>query len=122
MSPSDLGSGTFGDCTSDGELAVIRLPSGVLRLVAVGSGREPARLEGPDSGVAAVHFAPDGARLVLQVSDGMRVWDLRGVRQELAKLGLDWDAPVYLPTRQESDDALSAELCPGSSQPHGFGL
>jgi hypothetical protein len=59
------------------------------------TGRELARLEDPDQIDGYAEFSPDGLRLVIAAEDGLRVWDLRRIRAELVKLGLDWDAPPY---------------------------
>src|SRR5437773_1735233 len=75
---------------------------GCFRLVTIATGRELARLEDPDrhggrGAWLAATFTPDGTRLVAPSRDGLRVWDLRAIRRELAALGLDWDAPPYPP-------------------------
>src|SRR5262249_13864710 len=36
-----------------------------------------------------------GTRLSIAAADGLRVWDLRLIRQRLTEMGLDWDAPQY---------------------------
>jgi hypothetical protein len=45
-------------------------------------------------------FTPDGTKLIALSGGkvrGIRVWDLRLIRQHLANMGLDWDAPPYPP-------------------------
>ena len=91
----DLGPGTLMDCTADNSVAVLSLPNGLLRLVEMATGRELAQLEDPDQCNGHVAFSHDGTKLVASAADGLRVWDLPRVRQELTKLGLDWDAPPY---------------------------
>jgi hypothetical protein len=83
---------------------VLGIPDGVYRLVELATGRELARLEDPEQIAAPAVFTPDGTRLVTSATDGLRVWDLRGIRAELTKLGLDWDAPAY-PFTPKSEDA-----------------
>lgn len=90
----DLGPGAIMDATADNALAVLT-GRGVYRLVEMATGREIARLEDPDQQVGLAQFTTDGTKLVAQTSKGVRVWDLRRIRQELVKLGLDWDAPPY---------------------------
>jgi WD40 repeat protein len=90
-----LGPGTPWDATSD--LAVLGQGNGIYRLVELATGRELARLEDPEQNTGAAAFTPDGTKLVVAARDGLRVWDLRRIRAELAKLGLDWDAPAYPP-------------------------
>src|SRR5262249_2811824 len=71
------------------------------------TGRELARLEDPDQYAGQVVFTPDGTKLVALAANGCRVWDLRRLRQELTRLGLDWDAPPYPP-----EDAVPAPTVP----------
>src|SRR5262249_25865626 len=70
-------------------------------LVDPGTGRELARLEDPDQdSPAGLLFSPDGTLLIGLSNDSfcVRVYDLRRIRQGLADLGLDWEAPRYRPT------------------------
>jgi serine/threonine protein kinase/WD40 repeat protein len=90
-----LGPGTPWDVTT--ELAVLGQTNGIYRLVEMASGRELARLEAPDQNTGRAAFTPDGTKLVILAKDGLRIWDLRRIRAELAKLGLDWDGPPYSP-------------------------
>lgn len=51
-------------------------------------------------------FSPDGENLaVMTRTYGLHVWDLRTLREELAKLGLDWNRPPYpkRPTFEKPD-------------------
>ena len=44
--------------------------------------------------VSAICFVADDTRLVVSMDKyPMRVWDLRRVRQQLAAMNLDWEAP-----------------------------
>jgi len=88
-----LGPGTPWDLSPDGRVVVLGQTDGVYRLVELTSGRELLRLDDPDQVAGPALFSPDGTRLVVAAPDGFRVWDLRRIRSELAKLGLDWDAP-----------------------------
>jgi hypothetical protein len=90
-----LGPGVPWDVSPDSRLVVMGQTDGVYRLVELATGRELARLEDPEQVTSAPVFTPDGTRLVVAAEDGLRVWDLRRIRRELAKLGLDWDAPPY---------------------------
>ena len=59
-----------------------------------------ATLEAPDGlQVVAMVFAPDGDKLVVWSlrPSHIRVWDLRLLRNRLAQMGLDWDAPPFPP-------------------------
>jgi WD40 repeat protein len=82
----------------DGNLLAAESGQGVIRLLDPANGREKARLEDPRQDVAGwLGFTPDGTRLVAVTEDGkaIHVWDLKRIRAELARLGLDWDATSY---------------------------
>jgi serine/threonine protein kinase/WD40 repeat protein len=91
--------GGEGYCLSpDGRQVVVQDASKIIRLVETETGHPLARLESPDlHGVGGATFSPDGSRLVVTTSDGpaVHVWDLRAIRRQLARMGLDWDAPSY---------------------------
>jgi serine/threonine protein kinase/WD40 repeat protein len=106
----ELGPGALNDCTADNMLAVLDLGSGVYRLVEMASGRELARLEDPDQFAGCVRFTPDGTRLVAQASNGLRVWDLRRIRQQLTELGLDWDAAPFAPEKPDPSPISPAQI------------
>jgi WD40 repeat protein/Flp pilus assembly protein TadD len=88
-----LGPGLVCDATSD--LALLGNKSGIYRLVELATGRELARLEDPDQNQGPAVFSPDAAWVVSEGPLGLRVWDLRRIREGLVKLGLDWDAPPF---------------------------
>jgi WD40 repeat protein len=101
--------GGEGKCFSpDGRLVVVQDASRIIRLVEIETGRTLARLESPDLCSVAATFSPDGSRLVVTTHDGpaVHVWDLRAIRRQLARIGLDWDAPAY------SDDDLASPTLP----------
>ena len=97
----DLGAGSPMCFSAGGEIALLLLPIGSgLRLVEVATGRTLGRFEDPD--VTHVSFnltsiTPDGLKLVTPHTKGLRVWDLRQIREGLAGLGLDWEAPPLSP-------------------------
>jgi serine/threonine protein kinase/WD40 repeat protein len=91
-----LGPGTPWDVTS--ELAVLGLTNGVYRLVGLATGRELARLEDPEQNTGQAAFTPHGAKLVVVARNGLRVWDLRRIRAELANLDLDWESSPIPPS------------------------
>jgi serine/threonine protein kinase/WD40 repeat protein len=104
-----LGPGIPWDMTF--KLAVLGLSNGIYRLVELATGRELARLEDPERNTGPAAFTPDGTKLVVAAKDGLRVWDLRRIRQELAKLDLDWVAPAYLPvTEAATSPSLALKL------------
>jgi WD40 repeat protein len=97
-----LGPGTPCDLSPDMRLAVVAQTDGIYRLVEMATGREVVRLEDPDQNTGGALFTPDGIRLVMH-GEGLRVWDLRRLRAELVKLGLDWNMPAY---SEPADHAL----------------
>ena len=65
---------------------------GEIRLLDTATGREVARLTGPEpTWYAPACFTPDGTRLVATAAGdtGLYVWDLRLIREQLKALGLD---------------------------------
>ncbi len=103
-----IGGGTFAfspDLKSpSGKLLAVDTGFGAIRLVDPETGREYARLEDPAQDRAFhMSFTPDGTRLVVTNGDSrsIHVWDLRMIRQELAKMDLDWDLPPYPPRAPE---------------------
>jgi serine/threonine protein kinase/WD40 repeat protein len=83
----------------DGRLLAVGDAPGSIRLVECGSGTEVVRLDAPEPAFLTPRcFTRDGACLFAAGETGtVAVWDLRMLRRELAKIGLDWDAPVYPP-------------------------
>jgi WD40 repeat protein len=118
-----LGAGLPWDVSGDSRLVVLGLAEGVYRLVELATGRELARLEDPEQFYGSAVFTPDGTRLVATARDGLRVWDLRRIRAELVRLGLDWDAPPYPPLDKEGQAASLqitvdlGELAPAAKPP-----
>ena len=91
------------DISPDSRLVVLGLADGTYRLVELATGRELARLEDPEQLAASASFTSDGTRLVVSAAYGLRVWELRRIRKELVKLGLDWDVPPYPAPKEEKD-------------------
>jgi WD40 repeat protein/Tfp pilus assembly protein PilF len=112
-----LGSGVPWDISPDSRVVVMGQSDGIYRLVERATGRELARLEDPDQIAWAATFTPDGTRLVVGAKEGLRVWDLRRVRAELVKLGLDWDAPAYPPAPERAADPLEVQVEGGDLDP-----
>jgi WD40 repeat protein len=82
----------------DSALVAVETGEGSIRLVDPESGREYARLEDPGQDRAqAMTFSPDGALLVTvgRNSHTIHAWDLREIRDQLTRRGLDWEAPPY---------------------------
>jgi serine/threonine protein kinase/WD40 repeat protein len=82
----------------DGKILAVETGSGAIRLIAPDTGREYARLEDPSGDRAwALTFGSDGSQLLAATNDypAVHAWDLRAIRAELARRGLDWDLPPY---------------------------
>ena len=93
--------GARGCFSPDGQLLAVEDSAGVIRLVETDTGNDVVRLESPEqSRLTPSCFSPDGTLLIASGydSEALHIWDLRALRQELAQLGLDWDAPAYPPT------------------------
>ncbi len=92
---------------------------GVVRLVELDTGREVARLTGPEpTGYGACGFTPDGTRLIAQGADRrtLHVWDLRALRQRLKAMGLDWVWPEFAPAEPTAlaTERVKVEVLPGN--------
>ena len=105
----------WSQCRALGQTEKTYLPTLAQRLrkaprgfVEVATGRELARFEDPEMLAGLARFTPDGTRLVVQAPNGLRVWDLRRVRRELAKLGLDWDAPPFPQATEDEGEPIRA--------------
>jgi serine/threonine protein kinase/WD40 repeat protein len=86
----------------DGRLMAVNDVFGAIRLVETATGREVARLTGPEpTWYAPACFTPDGTRLVASCTaeTALYVWDLRLIRAGLKELGLDWDWPDFPPEK-----------------------
>lgn len=93
-----LGPGAPYDSTT--ELAVLGQSNGIYRLVELATGRELAKLEDPEQNSGPAALTEDGTKLVTRAKNGMRVWDLRRIREGLMELGLDWEAPCFAPEKK----------------------
>ena len=92
--------------TSDGRLMALGIAPDQVLLADAATGRELARLTTlqPVTPTPLV-FSPDGTKLVAATRQKtVLVWDLRRIRDQLAPMGLDWDAPPY-PTAPAASDA-----------------
>jgi tetratricopeptide (TPR) repeat protein len=90
----------------DGRLLALDDVVGVIRLVQPDTGREVARLTGPEpTWYQPACFSPDGTRLVALRKDqsALYVWDLRLIRRQLRELHLDWDWPPFPPSQGPED-------------------
>jgi WD40 repeat protein len=62
-------------------------------LIKAQTGQVAARLTNPsEASVAATAFSPNGVYLAVTLADqSVQLWDLRALREDLAKLDLDWE-------------------------------
>jgi len=96
----------------DGAILALTDPQTVVRLVDSASSREIATLEA-DNGreISSLAFSPDAASLAVACgSDSLHVWDLRALRQQLAKLGFDWEAAPLAPPRPPEFNATKVNF------------
>ncbi|MBI3408129.1 MAG: tetratricopeptide repeat protein [Planctomycetes bacterium] len=110
-----IGGGGFAFSLDSKLLAVAT--GGVVRLVDPDTGREYARLEDPNQDRAFyLSFSPDGTQLVASNNDSqsIHVWDLRAIREQLAKMELDWDPTPYPPAEPDDGKSLRVEVDRGS--------
>ena len=109
--------GPWGCFSADGRLLALEDSPGAVRLVETDTGVEVARLESPEqSRLSPQCFSPDGTRLIAwgQDTGSLHVWDLYLLRQELAQLGLDWNASPYSPAQRIAPVLpLQVEVVPG---------
>jgi serine/threonine protein kinase/WD40 repeat protein len=92
--------GGRGEFSPDGTLMAVGTTNGVIRLIDPATGREFAALEHPLNRCSQPIFTPDGTKLIGLSSgsdNGLCVWDLRLIRQQLKDLELDWDRPEFPP-------------------------
>jgi serine/threonine protein kinase/WD40 repeat protein/tetratricopeptide (TPR) repeat protein len=82
--------------TADGRLMALGIDTKV-SLADAATGRELARLSTPQPvAQTPLAFNSDGTKLVVGSDRNTAlVWDLRRIRDQLAPMGLDWDAPPY---------------------------
>jgi WD40 repeat protein len=112
----------------DGQLMALNDVIGCLRLLKISSCEEVARVTGPEPRTYwPLCFTPDGTKL-FALGDGLCVWDLRLIREQLSEMGLDWDHkdwPPFPPTLPDSrgrlrltvDTRMSANEGPGAATP-----
>jgi WD40 repeat protein len=85
----------------DGRLLAMTRTPHVVKLVDADTGDEVATLSLPQTATLTLMcFSQDGSRLVAGGSDAIHVWDLRRIRERLADMGLDWNAPALVEDQQ----------------------
>jgi WD40 repeat protein/tRNA A-37 threonylcarbamoyl transferase component Bud32 len=92
--------------TSNEKLAAIARTNRLVQLINPATGDELANLEVAEQyNINSLRFSPDGSQLVVGRNNHLiHVWDLRKIREQLAKLGLDWDWPPFPPALPTGED------------------
>jgi eukaryotic-like serine/threonine-protein kinase len=91
--------------TGDGRLMAMAIAPDQVLLADAATGRELARLTTLEPLTPTpLAFSPDGTKLIARTNRRiLLLWDLRRIRDQLGRLGLDWEAPPY-PAAPESSD------------------
>jgi WD40 repeat protein len=101
-----------------GRLVALGGVFGVVRLVEIETGKEIARLTGPEpTHYTPLCFTPDGTGLIATGADQktLHVWDLRAIRRQLKQMDLDWEWPEFGPAEPKAQAAkpVKVELITG---------
>jgi hypothetical protein len=92
---------------------------GCIRLLKTESGEEVARVTGPEPHVYWPQcFTPDGTKLIV-MGEGLCLWDLQLIREQLLEKGLDWDWPPFPPKVPDPRGRLRLTVDTGSSMQDG---
>jgi WD40 repeat protein len=80
-------------------MAIIPSPRAV-RLIETATGRALANFSAPDPHeIRGLCFSPDGSQLAAATDDpAIQIWDLRSIRQNLARMRLDWELGALRPS------------------------
>ena len=113
LGPPTVGDGnTFTAFSRDGRM-MARQDQHNIQLLETATQKPLATLEAPGTiELANCQFSPDDSQLaVVQMDQQIQLWNLRLLRQELAQMHLDWDAPPY-PTVKNSavTDPVTLEI------------
>jgi WD40 repeat protein len=84
----------------DSTIIALEMAPGIIHLKEMATEKTIAKLEDPNGERGGwMGFTPDGTKLVVSTAyaHSVHIWDLRLIRQQLANIGLDWDAPQFLP-------------------------
>jgi WD40 repeat protein/tetratricopeptide (TPR) repeat protein len=99
--------------TSDSKLLAVEDVPGVVRLVQPATGKDVARLTGPNkSRLAPQCFTPDGAQLFVidRENQTLHAFDLRAIRSQLKELGLDWSEDPLPPAPAGPAEPLQVHI------------
>jgi tetratricopeptide (TPR) repeat protein len=107
----------------DGRLLAVARTGLLVQLLDPDTGEELASLAAPDpQGLTTLRFSADGGQLVAGYGkQECHVWDLRAIRRQLAKMGLDWDRRPYPPvTPEKNAKPLTVKVDLGDLPPQVF--
>jgi WD40 repeat protein len=113
----------FGDAisfTRDGRYMAMTATQSMIQLVDVASGKVVASLEADDSPalVKSIALSPTGGQLAMCCyGDGLRVWDLRYIREQLRQQNLDWDDGPLPKTPTPHPGSINVEVDCGDLEP-----
>jgi WD40 repeat protein/predicted Ser/Thr protein kinase len=95
--PEEANASGVMDFSPDGRLMAAAHTRTLVKLYEPTTGAEIATLESPNwQEIGAMRFSADGTRLVVaRATDAVELWDLRRLRAELDRLGLDWKQPPF---------------------------
>jgi WD40 repeat protein len=87
----------------EGGVLAIALSESVVQLIDTATWRPLARLQPSDfDQITWLGFSPDGSQLAVSAgASGVRLWDLRLIRERLKEIGLDWELPPYPPAPRD---------------------
>ena len=104
--------------SQDSKRVVIASTRRVIKLLDVESGHELASFESPEWSlqIQSLSLTPDEGNLIVGTDGLLEVWDLRRLRANLAKIGLNWDAPRIAEPDSPGDNSISTEQHLGSGQ------
>lgn len=77
-------------CAPNSQYAVVPYSASQFRLIDLATARTIAVLESPTRQQGIPVFSPSGDRLFFAVSEGIHVWNLKQLRENLAEMELDW--------------------------------
>jgi tetratricopeptide (TPR) repeat protein len=99
----------------DGKVLAVVLTGLTIQLLDPATAGVLATLEPPEPDrnlPGTLRFSADGSQLAVCTNELrlLHVWDLRLIRLELARLGLDWDAPPYPPAEPAAPRTLEIKV------------
>src|SRR5436190_1344753 len=100
----------------------VRYGQSSIQLQDLANGEVLTTLQSPvPSHVISLAFSPDDAQLAVthRLTRELLVWDLRLIREQLAKMGLDWNRPPYPPVADKAEFKFTSITVLGKESPLG---